>query len=161
LPSPTARQTEARILDGTAPAGGTNLTAAWLAAASGQFSDILSLSGTGAGNRFVLSLSLDPLLSAEDLSTLTIGRRAGSGDEFAAIGTTFMGLDQPWTSGFTTLGQYGIDTQTDTIWVVADANSQFVVMAVPEPELLPPLAAGLALAGVVQAVTRRRRGAAR
>jgi autotransporter-associated beta strand protein len=161
LPRPTARQTEARILDGTAPAGGTNLTAAWLAAASGQFSDILSLSGTGAGNRFVLSLSLDPLLSAEDLSTLTIGRRAGSGDEFAAIGTTFMGLDQPWTSGFTTLGQYGIDTQTDTIWVVADANSQFVVMAVPEPELLPPLAAGLALAGVVQAVTRRRRGAAR
>lgn len=42
-----------------------------------------------------------------------------------------------------TPGQYGVDTATNTVWVVNDTNSQFVV--VPEPATLG-LAAAAALA---------------
>ena len=151
LPS-AARLSTASMLYGTAPAGGTTLAASWLAGDVGQYSDILALSGTGAGNPFVLSMTYDPAIDSSLLEILNIGRRPGSSGQFASIGNSFQGVGVPWTSQFVTPGQYGVDTVTSTVWVVSDTNSQFVV--VPEPATLG-LAAAAAAAGL--ALLRRRR----
>jgi autotransporter-associated beta strand protein len=150
LPS-ASRLSTASMLYGTVPAGGTTLTASWLAGDVAQYSDILSLSGTGAGNPFVLSMAFDPATDSGLLEILNIGRRSGTSGAFAPIGTAFQGVGVPWTSTFVTPGQYGVDTVTSTVWVVSDTNSQFVV--VPEPATLG-LAAVAALAGL--ALLRRR-----
>ena len=152
LPS-ASRLSTASLLYGTVPAGGTSLAASWLAGDVGQYSDILALSGTGAGNPFVLSMTYDPATDAGLLEILNIGRRPGASGDFTMIGNAFQGVGVPWTSAFVTPGQYGVDTVTSTVWAVSDTNSQFVV--VPEPATLG-LAAAAALAGL--ALLRRRRG---
>ena len=151
LPS-VSRLSTASLLYGTVPAGGTSLTASWLAGDVGQYSDILALSGTGAGNPFVLSMTFDPATDSGLLAGLNIGRRPGASGDFAMIGNAFQGVGVPWTSAFVTPGQYGVDTVTNTVWAVNDVNSQFVV--VPEPATLG-LAAAAALTGL--ALLRRRR----
>ena len=150
LPS-ASRLSTASLLYGTVPAGGTTLAAAWTPDSS-VYSDILSLSGTGPDNPFVLSMSFDPATDAGLLELLNIGRRSGTSGAFAPIGTAFQGVGVPWTSTFVTPGQYGVDTATNTVWVVNDTNSQFVV--VPEPATLG-LAAAAALSTL--ALLRRRR----
>jgi autotransporter-associated beta strand protein len=150
LPS-ASRLSTASLLYGTVPAGGTTLAAAWTPDSS-VYSDILSLSGTGPGNPFVLSMSYDPAIDSALLTELNIARRSGTSGAFSPIGTAFQGLGVPWTSQFVTPGQYGVDTTTNTVWVVNDTNSQFVV--VPEPATLG-LAAAAAVAGL--ALRRRRR----
>ena len=150
LPS-ADRLTTAALLFGTVPAGGTTLAGSWTANPGNALSDILSLSGTGAGNPFVLSMSFDPAIDPDLLTILNIGRRSGTSGLFTEIGTSFQGLGVPWTSAFVTPGQYGVDTTTNTVWVVSDTNSQFIV--VPEPATLG-LAAAAALAGL--ALLRRR-----
>jgi autotransporter-associated beta strand protein len=155
-PSTLGLSTVAKLLSGTVLTGGTTLTGAWTApASSGLYSDILELSGTGPGNPYVLSMTYDSASASALLESLNIGRRnSGSTSLFAPIGTSFQGVGVPWTSAFTTVGQYGVDTTTQTVWVVADTNSEFVV--VPEP-------ATLAFAGVAAAtgvaLLRRRRAA--
>jgi predicted RNase H-like nuclease len=67
----------------------------------------------------------------------------------------FQGVGTPWTSVFVTPGQYGVDTTTQTVWVVGDANSQFIV--VPEPQTLALVAVAAVAAGLA-AARRRRRG---
>jgi autotransporter-associated beta strand protein len=150
LPS-ASRLSTASLLYGTVPAGGTTLAAAWTPDNS-VYSDILSLSGTGPGNPFVLSMSYDPAIDSALLTELNIARRSGTSGAFSPVGTAFQGLGVPWTSQFVTPGQYGVDTTTNTVWVVNDTNSQFVV--VPEPATLG-LAAAAAAAGL--ALRRRRR----
>ena len=150
LPS-ADRLTTAALLFGTVPAGGTTLAGSWTANPGNALSDILSLSGTGAGNPFVLSMSFDPAIDPDLLPILNIGRRSGTSGLFTEIGTSFQGLGVPWTSAFVTPGQYGVDTTTSTVWVVSDTNSQFIV--VPEPATLG-LAAAAALAAL--ALLRRR-----
>jgi autotransporter-associated beta strand protein len=154
LPSP-GRGTVGDLLYGTVLTGGTTLSSAWSTDAvfDEQFSDVLSLSGTGAGNTFVLSMSYDASTPAGLLENLNIFRRAGTSGPFARVGTTFAGVGVPWTSAFTTVGQYGVDTTTQTVWVVNDTNSQFVV--VPEPATVTLLVAAAA-AGIALAYRRRR-----
>jgi autotransporter-associated beta strand protein len=153
LPS-ASRASTASLLFGTVPVAGTTLTAAWTPD-SDFYSDILSLSGTGADNPFVLSMAYDPSLSAEVLEGINIARRPGTSGEFMPIGTSFQGVGTPWTSVFVTPGQYGVDTTTQTVWVVGDANSQFIV--VPEPGTLALVAVAAVAAGLA-AARRRRRG---
>jgi fibronectin-binding autotransporter adhesin len=157
LPS-AGRGTVGDLLFGTVLAGGTTLTSSWSTDAvfDEQYSDVLSLSGTGAGNPFVLSMSYDNATPAGLLANLNIFRRPGTSGPFAPVGTTFTGVGVPWTSAFTTVGQYGVDTASQTVWVVNDTNSQFVV--VPEPATLT-LAASAA-AGIALALRRRLRRAA-
>jgi hypothetical protein len=47
------------------------------------------------------------------------------------------------------LGSWGRDPASQTVWAVVDHNSEFTVIAVPEPGTL--LAAGLALAALIRA----------
>ncbi|NCX98325.1 MAG: PEP-CTERM sorting domain-containing protein [Planctomycetia bacterium] len=152
LPS-ASRASTASLLFGTVPAAGTTLSAEWMPESS-LYSDILSLHGTGAGNTYVLSMTYDPAITPALLTELNIARRPGTSGQFAAIGTSFQGVGTPWTSVFVTPGQYGVDTSTQTVWVVGDANSQFIV--VPEPGTLALVAVAAAAAGL--AATRRRRG---
>ena len=147
-----SRASTASLLFGTVPAAGTTLSAAWTPD-SDFYSDILSLSGTGADNPFVLSMTYDPTIAPALLTELNIARRLGTAGEFSPIGTAFQGVGTPWTSVFVTPGQYGVDTTTQTVWVVGDANSQFIV--VPEPGTLALVAVAAAAAGL--AATRRRR----
>jgi fibronectin-binding autotransporter adhesin len=159
-PSTLGLATVGRLLSGTVLAGGTTLTGAWVGPRTPDFySDILALSGTGAGNPFVLSMTYDPAVEAGLLAGLNIGRRNdGSSDPFAPLGTAFQGVGVPWTSAFTTVGQYGVDTTSQTVWVVSDTNSEFVI--VPEPATLG-LAGAAAAVGAAWALRRRRAGRSR
>ncbi len=152
LPS-TSRASTASLLFGTVPAAGSTLSAAWTPD-NAFYSDILSLSGTGAGNPFVLSMAYDPAISSALLTELNIARRPGTAGEFTPVGSSFQGVGTPWTSVFVTPGQYGVDTASQTVWVVGDANSQFIV--VPEPKTLALVAVAAVAAGL--AAARRRRG---
>jgi autotransporter-associated beta strand protein len=132
----------------TAPAA---LSSDWTANPGDLFSDILSLDGTGAGNTYVLSMAYDN--SVTDPAGLNIWYRPGTSGAFAPVGTNFQG-ETAWSSGFTTVGQYGVDTATSTVWVVTDHNSQFVVVPEPTTGLL---AFGGAAAAVAVARLRRLR----
>lgn len=160
-PSTLGLSTVARILAGTVPTGGTTLTGTWIGPApSSSFSDVLGLSGTGAGNPYVLALTYDSATPSTTLASLNIGRRDdGSTGAFVNLGTSFQGVGVPWTSVFSTPGQYGVDTATQTVWVVSDTNSEFVVVPEPGPLGLMAAAVGLAaMATLLRRTGRRRAG---
>jgi len=138
--------TVADILYGSGGTTPSALTSAWTANPGSYFSDILTLEGTGTGNTYVLSMTYNPAASG----SLNIWYRENPSDPFAPLGTSFQG-DTAWNSGFTTVGQYGIDSATGTVWAVTDHNSQFAV--VPEPGTLG--LAGLMLVGGMWYARRR------
>jgi fibronectin-binding autotransporter adhesin len=166
--SPEALATEAGIVAGTAASPVSLAPAfAWSPRSGPALSDILGLTGT-SGTVQILSLSYDPAaLGGADSGTLflgwlengswvnaTAGNLAGPGGSalFDQSGS-FSGLGITPTSAY--LGSWGRDAGSQTVWAVVDHNSQFTVIAVPEPATLGMVVAGLA---VVAAVTRRRWG---
>jgi fibronectin-binding autotransporter adhesin len=153
--SPETLGTLARILFGSGATQPTALSTAWAPDPGEYFSDILTLEGTGTGNTFVLSLAYDP--AAPDLSLLNIGARPGTSGPFTALGTSFVG-SVAWNGSFTTPGQHGVDTTTGTVWAVTNHNSDFTVIAVPEPGVTAAAIAALA-AGIGFATRSRRKTA--
>jgi fibronectin-binding autotransporter adhesin len=153
--STAGSETMADILFATGGAAGTRtLASSWVAGAGeGLFSDILGLTGT-VDSTFVLAMEY---FGSPELPLLNIGYRSTPSAEFAPLGVDFVGLGA-WNSSFQTVGQYGIDSQTNTVWVVADTNSQFVVMALAVPEPATFALAGIGLLGVVWIGRRRTRG---
>jgi hypothetical protein len=105
--------------------------------AGATVSDILSLSGLD-GQKFVLQLSFDPDLVGGDLSLLRLGWWEGSEWQDAWLANSveqsnYLG-ERSWESDATyTLGDWGIDTDLNAVWMVLDHNSEFAVIAVPEP----------------------------
>jgi autotransporter-associated beta strand protein len=150
--SPETLGTLARILFGSGVTQPTALSTAWAPDPGEYFSDILTLEGTGADNTFVLSLEYDP--AAPDLSLLNIGTRPGTTGPFTPLGTSFVG-SVAWNGSFTTPGQYGVDTTSGTVWAVTNHNSDFTVMAVPEPSLATAAVAAQAAAAGLAARRRR------
>jgi hypothetical protein len=73
---------------------------------------------------------------------------------FGSTNDRFVGVGQ-W-NGDTTLGDWGVNVQTHTVWAVLDHNSQFAVT--PEPSTLALLAAGaIGLVGYRSLRRRRKR----
>ena len=70
------------------------------------------------------------------------GNFGSSNQHFAGVG--------PW-NGDMTLGDYGVDVQSHTVWAVLDRDGDFAV--VPEPGTLPLL--GVAAVGLLSGVRRR------
>lgn len=103
-----------------------------------RVSEIFTLTGTGS-DTFVLQLSY-----AVDPEGLFIARLVGN--EWISLGTgTF--VDGAWNSSYTTVGTYGIDTASNTVWAITDQAGAFAV--VPEPSTV--LLLGLAAAFVYRA----------
>lgn len=145
----------------------------WAAGTPGTtYSDVLSLTNT-SGVAQVLSMTFDPTgLDQDTINSLELGWfDTGSQDWVAAIDgnssgtpTFFSGswadylAANPTATPTTALGVYGRDTATNTAWAVIDHNSDFAVVAVPEPSAVA-LAAGLAGLPVLLRLLRRRRAA--
>jgi len=139
------------------------LSSSWAAGAGEMFrSEILSLSGTGAGNTFVLQMGYDATgLSLVEEEALTLGWfdpsssawvLAVDGNQSGSIGTE--ALLRAWQAG-DALGTYGVDTVNKVAWAVLDHNSQFAVIAVPEPGGMVLLGAALAAAAAAWRANRR------
>jgi hypothetical protein len=74
------------------------------------------------------------------------GNQSGSIDTEALL--------RAWQAG-DALGTYGVDTVNKVAWAVLDHNSQFAVIAVPEPGGMAFLGAALAAAAVAWRANRR------
>jgi hypothetical protein len=162
-------------------AGSTGVSAADVAMSftsgtAGQYSNILSLHGTD-GLAQVLQLTYDPSLlggaSEESLLLGWLDTRIGSATNGewinSVLGNTgnlitrtspYLGSWADYvasTSGSATaansLGAFGVDTTTNTVWAAINHNSQFVVI-VPEPGALA--LAGIGIAAAAYAYRRRR-----
>jgi hypothetical protein len=168
IASGLARGTEAAVLAGAAGAA-TSVSMSFAAAPEGDFySDVLSLGGT-AGDAIVLSLTY----SAESLGDLLPGDLflawldtrpesgtsgewvnsvAGNSVDLVTRETAYLGSWEAYLAEFApaspaaALGAWGVDAASTSVWAVVDHNSQFAVVAVPEPAtwLLLAAAAGAA-----------------
>lgn len=147
--------TSAEMLDGTAGSGGGVFTASFSATPEvpvandvARISDVFSLVGTGsaASDLYVLQLTLE-------VGTLSTDNFIGllSGGQWVNAGTNFLG-NQSYNSGLFTLGNYGIDLDTNSAWVVVNQGSDFAVIPEPSSVLLMTLGFGL----VVWRIARKR-----
>jgi fibronectin-binding autotransporter adhesin len=166
--SPEALATEAGIVAGTAASPVALAPVfAWSPRSGPALSDILGLTGT-SGTVQILSLSYDAAaLGGADPGTLflgwlddgswvnaTAGNLVGPGSSAVfdqSVGFSSLGI----TATAAYLGSWGRDPVNETVWAVVDHNSQFSVIAVPEPSALGMTLAGLA---AVAAVACRRWG---
>jgi autotransporter-associated beta strand protein len=157
------------VVAGTEASPLTNLAPSltWSAKQAETYSDVLGLNGTG-GSIQILTLTYDPtVLDGTSESLLLLGWFDNNEIWVNAIdGNTGTAGDSRvvnYTGGYAAagvvptadyLGSWGRDTVTNTAWAVIDHNSQFAVIAVPEPSTLLLAAGGLAMA--VCRLTRRR-----
>lgn len=159
--------TTADLLDGTTGSAGAgtyglnrDVDLAFSAGNPSQLaSDRATFLGT-EGDIYVISLSYDPTLAVTlfgDESNAVLGRFEGGEWVLAVDGNTGGGA-QPYFGAYNAatdfeLGNYGVDTATNTVWAVVNGNGTFAV--VPEPGACTLLAIGLLGAGF--AGTRRRK----
>jgi fibronectin-binding autotransporter adhesin len=145
---------------------------AWTARIEGTtVSDVLDLTGT-SGTAQMLSLTYAPA-GIDDLSRVFLGwldtrsstwvnavegNDGGTSTFFAGSWSEYLAAT-PGATIADSLGVYGRDTRSDTVWAVVNHNSQFAsIIVVPEPGTLAlAAAAGLAAAWAVR--PRRRRPA--
>ncbi len=147
-----------------------NPAISWSAEIAGTtIADVMSLTNT-AGTAQVLSLTYDPTgvagLSEQDtfLAWLNpqsstwvnavVGNTDGTAGYFSGSWADFVGVN-PGATPSTALGTYGHDTTTNTVWAVVNHNSDFSVVAVPEPGTLA--LAGFAAAAAAAGMLHRRR----
>ena len=164
LTADSALGTQAELLAGTA-SGVKDVEMAFDTIAPGGFSavndalrvsDVVSLTGTG-GDLIVLQLTYDEsMLNGLAEGDLRLGWLR-SGEWVLAIdgnssGSIAMFYGGAYQDGYT-LGAYGVDTTSNTVWAVIDHNSEFAVAAVPEPSTIALLGA----VGLAFVVFRRRR----
>jgi len=132
------------------------------------FSDVLTLQGT-AGDAIVLSLTYDAgalgdLLPGDlflawldtraesDTAGEWVKSVAGNSVDLVTRETAYLGSWEAYLVEFApaspaaALGAWGVDAASTSVWAVVDHNSQFAVVAVPEPAtwLLLAAAAGAA-----------------
>ncbi|MFM8414811.1 MAG: autotransporter-associated beta strand repeat-containing protein [Planctomycetota bacterium] len=142
--------TEATPLTNLAPA------LAWSARQPETYSDVLDLTGT-SGAVQILTLSYDEsILGGLAESSLMLGWQDGSawvnavtGNGGSVGGSAVTDVTGSYTAAGVLptaayLGSWGRDPVTNTAWAVIDHNSDFAVMAVPEPATLALVAVGLA-----------------
>lgn len=134
---------------------------AWSARESDTFSDVLDLTNT-AGTIQIVRLTYAPAILGDVAPTdLLLGWRnpqaawvnavLGNGGPSGGSAIT-AASGSPQANGVLAdtafLGSWGRDTATNSVWAVVDHNSDFAVIAVPEPAtsalLLAAVAAGLA-----------------
>ncbi len=142
--------TTASILSGTASTGRSVTTAFSTTPGSAasndadRVSDVFSLDGTGS-DVFVLQLTYDQtaaLAIYDSELDLKLGWYSGGTWVVAADGTFVNG---DWNSSYQTVGTYGINTSSNTIWAVLDHNSEYAVIPEPSAYLLFGLGFGLVL----------------
>jgi hypothetical protein len=157
----TGAQTSASFLDGTAGSQPISMSFKVSSEAlndANRVSDVLTVTGLD-GNLFVLEMTYSEsgllvpendlfLAWLDELSGLWVNATAGNSSGTA----TFAGNVAYNAALHSALGTYGVDTTTNTVWAVLDHNSDFAVVAVPEPGVL-----GLALIGAGALLRRRRR----
>jgi fibronectin-binding autotransporter adhesin len=157
------------VVAGTEATPLTNLAPAltWSARQSETYSDVLGLNGTD-GSIQILTLTYDPtVLDGTSESLLLLGWFDSNEIWVNAIdgnaGAAGVSRVLDYTGSYAAagvlptadyLGSWGRDPVTNTAWAVIDHNSQFAVIAVPEPSALLLAAGGLAMA--VCRLTRRR-----
>ena len=142
----------------------------WTAGTPGtNHSDVLSLTNT-SGVAQVLSLTYDPtgldqsIIDSLELGwfdtvdqtwvAATDGNSSGTPTFFAGSWADYLAAN-PAATPTTALGVYGRDTATNTAWAVIDHNSDFSVVAVPEPALAGIVAAGLACLPLLRRLRQR------
>jgi fibronectin-binding autotransporter adhesin len=155
------------LVAGTEASPLTNLApgVAWSAKQAETYSDVLGLTNTN-GSIQILSLSYDDsILGGLSETSLFLGWDNGTDWVNAIAGNTgsaggsavtdytgsYAAANVLATAAY--LGSWGRDPATNTAWAVIDHNSDFVVIAVPEPSTMLLGVAGLAVAGL--AVRRR------
>jgi len=141
----------ARVIDQTWRAPGVNDTAV--------VSDVLSLDGLSPNpgdERFVLQLSYNPAYGDNVLlgwydpaSSSWVNAVEGNSDGGAGAALVAGAYDDNLV-----VGHWGVDPAQHVVWAVLDHNSDFGVLAVPEPAAW---AMGLAGAAMVMAIRVRRR----
>ena len=146
-----------------------NAETAAFPALTNPLSDIVQLTGMGTGETdpFVLQLSYDSSLvqsyhdgmflawlSPTDGWTQAVAGNFGFGTSAVtgATGSWDSIVDPGDLASY--LGSWGVDSASETVWAVLNHNSQFAVLAVPEPSSL--LMAGMGLIGLLLSVRRRR-----
>jgi formylglycine-generating enzyme required for sulfatase activity len=119
--------------------------------------DVLTFQGTGTAT-WVLQMQYDPatLPQAESLMAsageLFLSWRNPATNRWVKsvdgnIGGSPQLFQRAWQAG-DALGSYGVDVTSNTVWAVINHNSDFAVVAVPEPTTLALAVCGLACTAV-------------
>lgn len=109
-----------------------------------RISDVLSFSGLG-GEIFAIQMSYSQsayntaALNGFYTSELELRLSWFNGGEWTTLGTGPF-VEGAWDAQYTTLGTFGVDTASNTVWVVTNHNSEFAV--VPEPSTFAFLSIG-------------------
>jgi hypothetical protein len=150
----------------------TTVTMSFAAKPGGDFySDVLDLHGTN-GLAQVLQLDYDPISVGDiPLSDLLLGWKDGdnwvnavngnTGQNPVNMSTPFLGSWADYVAAGTgrtpsnSLGAYGVDGSAGNkvVWAVVNHNSEFAVIAVPEPAAMT--LAGVGVVGLAWAMRRR------